>query len=548
MVENESSISDALEALAISLGEAGAVPVSELARALERAAERLRYRATPVPAPDDLVSQAEASRRMGVSRQAVNQWVRKGVLRTYDTVTDAGRHGQGVSLSEVAVAANRGAPEAFRADRRRELTTFLDALPRSAAGGLAEQIQSSFEAEPDEARFASELRVLREFVVAAMDTREHQREFTASGVRQLSELSPTFIVDRSSDFGATAESLGLLVASSDGVAGFDSASTAMLGLLGIATVGAQFDGPGRKISAAIAEAAESVWMSEWPERLYEAVFHVGEGSPSPLTRYTSSLTYLDNNRFLRQAQQSGVSISYSRGPGPILPQRFFGAPIFADILGHHGRRGGSPWAFTSSAAESVGQPLRTPSAVNPFRIFNYEFGLLDTSIHGIRRYCYSADDARDELKRTVAELGPEQRTIYIDTAIDTLARTLGSTPVELAVIDDRKNFDWWKDHIIRASEREIVLGLRDERARTVAHALLVHTSMLPDLVNAADNDSALRDRLRIYVKNLEFEVVDARYRDDLRLGVARIVKEGGLALDAPSARRLAEAEIASYLK
>ncbi len=41
-------------------------------------------------------------------------------------------------------------------------------------------------------------------------------------------------------------------------------------------------------------------------RLFDAALYTGELHRSPLTRYTASLTYLDNNRFLRQAQSTGV--------------------------------------------------------------------------------------------------------------------------------------------------------------------------------------------------------------------------------------------------
>ncbi|MGH3492645.1 MAG: hypothetical protein ACRDQ1_05325, partial [Sciscionella sp.] len=62
MAEDELSISQALEGLALALGEAGALPRGDLIRALERAAERLRMGGVRVEAPTDAVSQAEAAR------------------------------------------------------------------------------------------------------------------------------------------------------------------------------------------------------------------------------------------------------------------------------------------------------------------------------------------------------------------------------------------------------------------------------------------------------------------------------------------------------
>lgn len=546
MDEREHKISDAVEHLALTLGESGAVPVAELVRALERAAERLRTRSDSSEAPLDLVTQSEASRTVGVSRQAVNQWVQKGTLRTYMSSDPNGRQTPQVSLSEVAIAANRHSPAQFSPARRRELHEFLDLIAVDSTKSVATDIRTSLEGEWPAERYSDESRVLREFVIAAMDTGDRQREFTAEGVTLLSELSPKFEVDRDAAFGRLADSLGLLVGSASGFAGFDSPATAILGLLGVATIGPQFAGDDCAVGLEVARAAEQVWGDDWPLRLFDAAFHVGETRPSPLTRYTASLVYLDNNRFLRQAQSTGVSIAYSRGPGPLLPQRYFGGPIFHDILG--GQRDDDPlWYFTPEAAAAVGRPQARASGINPFRVFNYEFGLLDPAIHGIRRYTYSVADVSAELRSTMASLGPSDREVYLDVAVDTMARTIRLPHVEMAAIDRPDDFDWWKDHIIRSSEREILIGLRDERARQVAHALLVQTSMLPDVVGAADADGSLRDRLRIYVKNLEFDVVDARYQDDLRRGVTRILSAGGRALTVDESRAIAEAEIRSYL-
>ncbi|MFE7069070.1 hypothetical protein ACFU96_03105 [Streptomyces sp. NPDC057620] len=539
------SISEALERLALALGENGAVPVAELVRALERAAERLRTRSVSTELPHDLITQAEASRAVGVSRQAVNQWVRNGVVRSF-VRGGSGRHAPEVSMSEVAIAANRHTREVpFSTPMRKELIEFLLLLGRGSTGPLVRALRECIEDDNFPGEAGEQIRVLREFVLASMGDGENQHEFTSAGVKMLAEMSPRFEVDRQQPLGRLLDSLGLLVHSADGTDGFDSPATAILGLLGAATIGAQYPESDADAGRAIAAAAEKVWGAEWTARLYDAAFHIGELRPSPLTRYTASLTYLDNNRFLRQAQASGVSITYVRGPGPILPERFYGAHILADLLAGV-RDETTVWKWSADRGPRT-RPAQLPSTDNPFRGFHYEYGLLDASIYGIRRYCFSAADARDDLQTQLARLPEGQRPAYLELAIDTLARTLRQPYVELVSIARREDFDWWKDHIIRASEREILIGLRDERARSTAHGLLVQTSLLPKVVEAADSDGQLRERLRIYVKNLEFDVVDVRYHDDLRRGVGRIVKAGGRRLGEDEARTLAETEIRSLL-
>lgn len=538
----EDSISVAVERLALSLGESGAVPVPELVRALERAAERLRTKSVSDELPFDLVSQAEASRAVGVSRQAVNQWVRNGVVRSYSGSGTSGRHGPRVSLAEIAIAANRRSRDVpFSNGRRRELLDFLVQVERGSAAPVAREIQQALEDDSYDNHSPEQVRVLGEFVVASMGLGDQQREFTPEGLQLLTELVPSITVDTNTPFGRLADALRLLVRSADGRSGFDSPATALLSLFGCATVGSLYDGDDAEVGRELARAAQEVWAEDWVERLLDAVFHLGQLRPSPLTRFTASLTYLDNNRFLRRAQAAGVSISYSRGPGPLLPQRFFGAPLLRDLL-NDPHRPGRPWAFSSESSH-VGRPAQLESGVNPFRVMNYEYGLLDPNIHGIRRYCFSATDARRDLRAYADSLSGRDRHRYVEYAVDVLTRTLLQPNVELSAVDSERDFDWWKDHIIRSSEQEVLLGLRDERARKAAHALLVSTGQLPEVIEAAHTDGALRDRLRIYVKNLEFDVIDARYRDDVQRGVSRVLKTGGLTLDETEARAIAEAEI-----
>lgn len=540
------SISAAVERLAMALGEAGAVPVPELVRALERAAERLRTNTVGDELPIDLISQAEASRMVGVSRQAVNQWVRNGVVRSYVGDSSTSRYGPQVSLSEIAIAANRKSREVpFSTGRRRELLDFLTLIEQGSTAQVAHEIRRALEDDTYDSHSPEQIRVLGEFVVASMGLGDERHEFTPEGLHLLTALEPALVVDTRTPFGRLADSLRLLVGSVGERAGFDSPVTALLGLLGCATVGSRVDGQEAEVGRGIARAAEEVWGADWVDRLFDATFHVGELRPSPLKRFTSSLTYLDHNRFLRKAQAAGVSVAYSRGPGPLLPQRFYGAPLLRDMLA------GAPqpppvWAFSQQASRGS-RPRELDSGLNPFRILNYEYGLLDPRIHGIRRYCYPTPDARRDLLAFADTLSARDRGRYVELAIKGLARTLRQQNVELSAIQAEHDFDWWKDHIIRSSPSEILLGLRDERARKVAHALLVSTSYLPEVVEAARTDGALRDRLRIYVKNLEFDVIDARYRDDVRRGVSRVVKSGGVALTDAEARTLAEDEIHSLL-
>ncbi|MEX5635877.1 hypothetical protein [Parafrankia sp. FMc2] len=542
------SISIALERLALALGESGAVPVPELVRALERAAERLRTKTVSEEVPLDLVTQAEASRAVGVSRQAVNQWVRNGVVRSY-AGTGAGsssRYGPKVSLAEITIAANRRSRDVpFSSSRRRELLDFLLHIEHGSTAAIAREVRRALDDDSYDSHSPEQIRVLGEFVMASMGLGDQQGEFTPEGLRLLSELEPSITVDTSTPFGGLVNSLGLLIHSAQGNAGFDSPAVALLALFGTATIGALYAGKNADVGRAVRSAAREVWNEDWVERLLDAVFHLSELRPSALTRFTASLTYLDHNRFLRKAQATGVSIGYSRGPGPLLPQRLYGAPILRDLMAG-AERPPEPWAFSPEAAIDT-WPSQLDSGSNPFRILNYESGLLDPEIHGIRRYCFSTNDARRGLRAYANSLSGNDRRRYVRLSVEGLTRTLLQQNIELSAIDSERDFDWWKDHIIRSSQQEIMLGLRDERARKVAHALLVSTSLLPDVVETAHTDGALRDRLRIYVKNLEFDVIEARYYDDARRGVSRVLKTGGLALDASEARSIAEREIHDML-
>jgi hypothetical protein len=536
------SISRAVEELALALGQAGAVPRGELVRALERAAERLRGPLNTHAVPTDLVSQASAARLVGVSRQAVNQWVRKGMLRTYPS-EGGGRQASQVSLAETSIAANRWTVEPFSPGLRRQLGDFLEAASRiPGIAPIAEGVGFALTTSNDKGLSEEGSRVLREFLIGAMGTAGSEEEFTDSGVRMLSDLVPAVRVDATSEAGRLLDSLDLLVRSRDGAAGFDSASAAVLGLLGAATVGSRVAGDDAAVGIALGEAAAALWGDAWVDRLFDIAFHLDELQAPALTRYTAPLVYLGCNRFMRQAQVDGVSITYAASPGAILPQSYYGGPVFARLLaGQSSQRG--PWDFMAWP-----QPA-TPvySDRNPFRVFNFAFGLFDPSIHGIRRYCYHHDRAARELKTYLGAIGDELREPYLNLATRTLASTLELPFVEMAAVVDPAGFDWWKSHIIRSSPRETLIGLRGERARSVAHGLLVRSSALPQVLESGEEGAELRERLRLYAKNVDFELIDERYRDDRARGVTTVVKAGTETLGTDEALARAREVVAALL-
>jgi hypothetical protein len=541
--ESEQSISVALEQLALALGNAGAVPRGELVRALERAAERLRARPLDMVIPTDVVSQAEAARLVGVSRQAVNQWVRKGILRTYDTAEGKGR--ALVSLAEITIAANRWRAEPFPAALRRQLKQFLEALSEHhALAYAAGMIGESLEEGLPESSVDDVARVLREFLVAAMGTAGRQQEFTSAGVQMLADLRPALVVDAASPFGQLLDELGLLLHTSDGSAGFDSPSAAILGILGAATVGTGLSRPKADLAEYIATTAHRVWGEDWVRRIFDAAYHTDELNAPPMTRYTAPLVYLGTNRFMRQAQSDGVSITYAATPGALLPQSYYGGPVMTEILSGH-RRSSYPWQF-KKGTRAVHSALHA-SAKTPFRIFNFEYGLFDSSIHGIRRYCFSTERAREALRAFADQLPPGDRGSYYELAVETLAHALQKPFVEMSAVEPPAAFDWWKDHIIRSSPRETLIGLRGEKARNIAHGLLVRATTLPQILESRVENPEMRERLRIYVKNLSYEITDERYRDDLKRGITRAIKTGAEELSQQQAFERAEAEVRSII-
>ncbi|MGW4340688.1 hypothetical protein ACWEK5_49220 [Rhodococcus koreensis] len=535
MTDATRSIARAVEELALALGEAGSVPRGELVRALERAAERLRGSRGTLTLPTDLVSQAEASRLVGVSRQAVNQWVRKGTIRAYSVSSGSGRHTRQVSLAEVSVTANRSVAEPFSATLRRELLAFLAAVSRlPGAEPLAASIASTLDSSEPVGLSDEGSRVLREFLIGAMGVTVSKEEFTDTGVRMLADLVPRVQVGPGSALGQLLGSLDLTVRSRDGRSGFDSASAALLGLLGAATVGTCLGGAKADLGTELAREAQGIWGSAWVERMFDAAYHMDEIEAPALTRYTAPLVYLGCNRFMRQAQIDGVSITYASSPG-VLPQSYLGGPVFEELLAGRPRTG-AKWQFTDS--NSLGY-----SDKSPFRLFNFAHGLFDPSIHGIRRYCFTSGRAGEELRQFLDIIDPCHREPYLDLLTQTMAHAFEHPFAEMAIVQTSASFDWWKSHIIRASPRETLIGLRGQRARAVAHGLLVRSSALPQIVDSGNANTELRERLRLYVKNLEFPFIEERYRDDVARGVTRVAKSATETLTSTEARKRAEVEI-----
>ncbi|WP_067674479.1 hypothetical protein [Nocardia miyunensis] len=538
---SEPSIVLSLEQLALALGEASAVPRGDLIRALERTAERLRMGTTRQEQPTDLVSQAEAARSVGVTRQSVNQWVRKGIISSYRTTDGNGRRAPLVSLAEISIAANRWRAEPVASGFRPQLSSFLELLAESPdLAPTTETISAAIDEGPGPQHEEDAAHVLREFLIAASGTEGRQQEFTQTGVQMLGGLRPAVTIDADHGFGRLLDDMELLIRSSDGSTGFDTASAAVLGLLGAATVGARTEGEESRYGDHIARCAEEVWGEDWVRRLFDAAFHADELNPPAVTRYTAPLVYLGCNRFMRQAQADGVSITYAASPGAILPQSYHGGPVLSELLAGH-RHAVPPWQF-EKGSEAVRTALHR-STKSPFRIFNFEYGLFDDSIHGVRRYCFSMARAQQELRSFAEQLPRTERTAYFELAVETLARVLEKPYVEVAAVEPPNRFDWWKDHLIRCSPRETLIGLRGERARKIAHGLLVRATFLPQVLDSGDGDLELRERLRVYVKNLNFDLTDERYRDDLARGTTRLIKSALEDLSRDAALARAETEV-----
>jgi hypothetical protein len=254
--------------------------------------------------------------------------------------------------------------------------------------------------------------------------------------------------------------------------------------------------------------------------------------------------YLGCNRYVRQAQADGVSITYAASPGAVLPQSYHGAPVMSELLSGH-RHAIPPWQF-ARGSKAIRSAL-TRSAKSPFRIFNFEYGLFDDSVRGIRRYCYSTQRAREELHEFMNELPRGERGAYLELAVETFAHVLEKPYVEVATVEPPNAFDWWKNHLTRSSPREALVGLRGAKARSIAHAILVRSTMLPQVLELGAEDRELRERLRVYVKNLDYVITDERYKDDLARGVTRLIKPGGEALSRDASLARAESVVNDLL-
>ncbi len=64
--------------------------------------------------------------------------------------------------------------------------------------------------------------------------------------------------------------------------------------------------------------------------------------------------------------------------------------------------------------------------------------------------------------------------------------------------------------------------------------------MLPEVIETGAQDAQLRERLRVYVRNLTFDIVDERYTDDLNRGVTRLITPTQIKEQHPAGTRQVE--------
>ena len=163
-------------------------------------------------------------------------------------------------------------------------------------------------------------------------------------------------------------------------------------------------------------------------------YYADELASPAMTRYAAALVYLGSTGTCARRRPT-ASVS----PMP----RIAGChPAPRAIMAGPGavRAAGRPRAGRTALAvrEGLGG-FRTAamygSANSPFRIFNFEYGMLDDSIHGIRRYCFSMRHARDELRTFVSGRPRRERRAYLDLAVETFAHVLKKPYMEVATVE-----------------------------------------------------------------------------------------------------------------
>jgi hypothetical protein len=484
--------------------------------------------------PPDLISQAQAAGRLGISRQTVNQWVFRGELRAFKD--EAHKRLRLVSFADVAMLARRKLDVSERPDPRKMIRQFTEALASVGVEDISEWLRAHAEQEDDgrkgnlarnESNLSAITTVLSDLLRQGLGANPNE-ELSDQGQQAVKSITQM----PSLDYLLRSESKTSLAGAVIGDGGYqsdrltaDSLGSLLLSLLSTALA------PCDEVGSAIRRAAEELWGgsgSDWRPAFFGLCYLVDEQWPVYMIRHSATEVYLRSYGFYRSTDAAS-SFTFSQTSGYIDPTEHYGkgSKELDDRIG----------VRLADLADK-----KQKKDANPFRPHNFGGGITNDSVLGIRYYQYDATETAKHLKANYAAIGEQfgkkAQDRYRALAVELLAEPLSKEYVEFSAVD---NFDWWKRRLTRNGQRQQMISLRGETAKRILHAITLCR------VGLRSEHNELH-QLQLALHSFDFNFVAERYEAEKKTGKIRIIRDvASKPFTREEATKASEREIARLL-
>lgn len=344
-----------------------------------------------------------------------------------------------------------------------------------------------------------------------------------------------------------------------------SAGASFLSLLALAELG-QLWAEGQRVGAtdpdldpdiprSVYRAARETWGEQWEREMFALCHRVMRAWPMPLEGFEGAYVYLTANRFYqsaadfygangRAAAGSLVTITHSTTSGLFSPMERLGSQRFANL-------------FPSAEPDRIAALPK-----NPHRRANFEQGILNDAIPGIRYYQFAWPTTAKALKEWHEAIkDPQEQGRYRESAVDLAAQALSKPYIELTASE--APFDWVKQRLTRSSFTEQMISFRDPGTRDrIAHGVYLSRrglasapevdALMTQMVKTSGAPlspivwlaTALRGTAAEVVRDvleagaLEHRQALADYHEAARTGAVRMLKPAGERGDRAEAERI----------
>jgi len=247
-----------------------------------------------------------------------------------------------------------------------------------------------------------------------------------------------------------------------------------------------------------AKQEDSVQEKDWVQQIIKLAWLWDLCFPFTIAVVSSSGVYsIAGPAYFETALSTGTGITNSTSSGLTSVREYYGDDYFYTQL-------------------SVEERFRKPFAKNPHRALNFDYGILNVDIPGVRYYIREKTGSEKALKEEMKMLpNPVQRLDYWEEHTALVKRATSHPWMKLATME---SFPPWMALATRNCRSQQLFSIRDPELKKIAHAIVINWPNATPLhaafsKHATGSDPVVLRMLMEVEKKIGFDSVLARLRD-----------------------------------